>query len=78
MVVKLASLSRASRQMFESSVISYGSQTYTGDSNDQSGFESSVISYGSQTRNLAAPRRAVFESSVISYGSQTRPQRADV
>ena len=34
---------------FESSVISYGSQTATGNGPDNPEFESSVISYGSQT-----------------------------
>ena len=35
---------------FESSVISYGSQTIILNSNRRSTFESSVISYGSQTK----------------------------
>ena len=35
--------------MFESSVISYGSKTEQGKSEEVSKFESSVISYGSKT-----------------------------
>ena len=35
---------------FESSVISYGSQTLSGAAQAASQFESSVISYGSQTK----------------------------
>ena len=35
---------------FESSVISYGSQTCNGNTESKNRFESSVISYGSQTK----------------------------
>ena len=56
---------------FESSVISYGSQTLTSFMSFSTLFESSVISYGSQTRKSSPKRRTWFESSVISYGSQT-------
>ena len=56
---------------FESSVISYGSQTHIFLHMLQALFESSVISYGSQTFNPAVMKAFVFESSVISYGSQT-------
>ena len=56
---------------FESSVISYGSQTELLTYNSYYRFESSVISYGSQTRIFCANRTLQFESSVISYGSQT-------
>ena len=38
--------------MFESSVISYGSQTYLENRLNNLQFESSVISYGSQTESL--------------------------
>ena len=56
---------------FESSVISYGSQTRTKRKERQSKFESSVISYGSQTFRNFTINYGLFESSVISYGSQT-------
>ena len=56
---------------FESSVISYGSQTYVGFLCVYCTFESSVISYGSQTDTGSLSVRPSFESSVISYGSQT-------
>ncbi len=56
---------------FESSVISYGSQTENKEKLIESVFESSVISYGSQTTAIACPILLLFESSVISYGSQT-------
>ena len=62
---------------FESSVISYGSQTvpqYTARKNQ---FESSVISYGSQTDAIFLYRLFLFESSVISYGSQTLRKSVD-
>ena len=42
----------AYQNMFESSVISYGSQTEINKLNEELGFESSVISYGSQTHSL--------------------------
>ena len=57
---------------FESSVISYGSQTLKYLLNLKHLFESSVISYGSQTNLMLRLMSTVFESSVISYGSQTR------
>ena len=57
---------------FESSVISYGSQTRMLINVNQVVFESSVISYGSQTNLMLRLMSTVFESSVISYGSQTR------
>ena len=56
---------------FESSVISYGSQTYLQSLISSATFESSVISYGSQTYLQSLIASATFESSVISYGSQT-------
>ena len=56
---------------FESSVISYGSQTKFSFSTATDRFESSVISYGSQTNVSAPGGPMLFESSVISYGSQT-------
>ena len=56
---------------FESSVISYGSQTINNGLLSYLPFESSVISYGSQTRVECIFTRFQFESSVISYGSQT-------
>ena len=59
------------RTKFESSVISYGSQTNDFSSTSAISFESSVISYGSQTAAIKNRCRQVFESSVISYGSQT-------
>ena len=59
--------------MFESSVISYGSQTHHKRGTDTGRFESSVISYGSQTGLSNVKRNWQFESSVISYGSQTCP-----
>ena len=39
--------------MFESSVISYGSQTARKQANAAKQFESSVISYGSQTSSVS-------------------------
>ena len=56
---------------FESSVISYGSQTELLTYNSYYRFESSVISYGSQTHKPSKRYNCWFESSVISYGSQT-------
>ena len=56
---------------FESSVISYGSQTPVIGLIAACLFESSVISYGSQTEIKEKRRENAFESSVISYGSQT-------
>ena len=56
---------------FESSVISYGSQTNKDINRTSDWFESSVISYGSQTDTDSIHLLDVFESSVISYGSQT-------
>ena len=38
------------RTKFESSVISYGNQTYAGRYDLRTVFESSVISYGNQTK----------------------------
>ena len=56
---------------FESSVISYGSQTTSPQAIKMYAFESSVISYGSQTKRAKKVHALTFESSVISYGSQT-------
>ena len=56
---------------FESSVISYGSETTTVWWTKRWMFESSVISYGSETTPKAVSATAWFESSVISYGSET-------
>ena len=71
MVVKQHSASRQRRKAFESSVISYGSQTVALTGADTRKFESSVISYGSQTTSKLVWLHPAFESSVISYGSQT-------
>ena len=71
MVVKLDYVGIVNAFKFESSVISYGSQTRTSSKVTMKGFESSVISYGSQTAITLAILSASFESSVISYGSQT-------
>ena len=60
---------------FESSVISYGSQTDGVNDDTTALFESSVISYGSQTYLLIFHRIQTFESSVISYGSQTHSNK---
>ena len=49
---------------FESSVISYGNQTYNNFGKEQNGFESSVNSYGNQTRMGGIAVRSWFESSV--------------
>ena len=69
------------RQMFESSVNSYGRQTlsvkiYTQQTvlpqgSSTSMFESSVNSYGRQTVILTKKIKCLFESSVNSYGRQT-------
>ena len=57
---------------FESSVISYGSETIGVDQSYTRTFESSVISYGSETYLFSPVFSLWFESSVISYGSETR------
>ena len=49
MVVKLNASFTSLFHLFESSVISYGSQTEATYNAAEEGFESSVISYGSQT-----------------------------
>ena len=71
MVVKQRAILTSWLAGFESSVISYGSQTshFLNDPHDL--FESSVISYGSQTKGGVSWQKVGFESSVISYGSQT-------
>ena len=56
---------------FESSVISYGNQTFAYVYSKAFKFESSVISYGNQTTITTSLSRKWFESSVISYGNQT-------
>ena len=71
MVVKLVESQLQALRLFESSVISYGSQTKGIVNIPGAGFESSVISYGSQTVFICQPHLCWFESSVISYGSQT-------
>ena len=71
MVVKRNLYSREENKTFESSVISYGSQTWQNLASFYLLFESSVISYGSQTVGGDLTYSPVFESSVISYGSQT-------
>ena len=71
MVVKLVESQLQALRLFESSVISYGSQTKGIVNIPGAGFESSVISYGSQTGAFARRAGIAFESSVISYGSQT-------
>ena len=71
MVVKRRSKPETNNYEFESSVISYGSQTLNPCDLAAVLFESSVISYGSQTEYTDDQELALFESSVISYGSQT-------
>ena len=71
MVVKLCTGRPRSQRQFESSVISYGSETIREGLLFPEEFESSVISYGSETKNINQPRKSMFESSVISYGSET-------
>ena len=61
--------------MFESSVISYGCQTFAFVIMLPNVFESSVISYGCQTMRRNRKERLGFESSVISYGCQTGAYR---
>ena len=56
---------------FESSVVSYGSQTIPPSNILSMLFESSVVSYGSQTVQAQKVATQMFESSVVSYGSQT-------
>ena len=56
---------------FESSVISYGNQTFSLSFIVYTSFESSVISYGNQTDTFLSLSCRGFESSVISYGNQT-------
>ena len=53
--------------MFESSVISYGCQTFAFVIMLPNVFESSVISYGCQTGAYRFSYLGTFESSVISY-----------
>ena len=71
MVVKQMLVITGFCSKFESSVISYGSQTIKTSITRARGFESSVISYGSQTSCVTKAWPLAFESSVISYGSQT-------
>ena len=78
MVVKLFFTHFILFVLFESSVISYGSQTSNSHAQRTSEFESSVISYGSQTGFCRKDRCGKFESSVISYGSQTNSKTGDV
>lgn len=54
---------------FESSVISYGSQTFLKTPQVKHTFESSVILYGSQTFLACIGSHFSFESSVIPYDS---------
>ena len=56
--------------LFESSVILYGSQALHLSITATSKFESSVILYGSQACRASAVWLSSFESSVILYGSQ--------
>ena len=71
MVVKQKEKELNGQRKFESSVISYGSQTARSPFLNVVVFESSVISYGSQTDRNNNRQLELFESSVISYGSQT-------
>ena len=56
---------------FESSVNSYGRQTYVERIFSAGSFESSVNSYGRQTKFIHTASTYWFESSVNSYGRQT-------
>ncbi len=64
-------LSRDGKEMFESRVISDGSQTWSLGTVQTREFESRVISDGSQTSVLSSYINGMFESRVISDGSQT-------
>ena len=59
--------------LFESSVILYGSKTLHGYFLNSIWCESSVISYGSKTQKELICLTIWFESSVISYGSKHLP-----
>ena len=72
MVVKLVPSLVTSSALFESSVNSYGSQTFNQINKYHCQFESSVNSYGSQTTDFPISITSLFESSVNSYGSQTQ------
>ena len=65
MVVKLAIIDEYHAHQFESSVISYGSQTAANAIKPAIVFESSVISYGSQTHDKIVLCYTSFESSGI-------------
>ena len=71
MVVKLLKYGLERVNWFESSVISYGSETRRDAGQLHRKFESSVISYGSETATSCGISDRSFESSVISYGSET-------
>ena len=73
MVVKRRIPNVYDMQVFESSVISYGSKTIKYSCQLLTQFESSVISYGSKTDMRLIAVMLLFESSVISYGSKTIP-----
>ena len=58
--------------MFESDVISDGTQTVTVASAPGTAFESDVISDGIQTKKLLISSTCLFERDVISDGAQTQ------
>ena len=60
------------KEVFESSVISYGSESPKWRFLLWIMFESSVISYGSESKQLISGIWCTFESSVISYGSESK------
>ena len=62
-------------KLFESDVISDGTQTDTPHTFLGSQFESDVISDGTQTSKIVDNVMNMFESNVISDGTQTRSER---
>ena len=71
MVLKLASFYAVAFFLFESDVISDGTQTNLSEHVDVSVFESDVISDGTQTCKSLLRLAKAFESDVISDGTQT-------
>ena len=72
MVVKLKCRVQRVNPMFESGVVSYGSQAFSIRQIQLFQFESGVVSYGSQARVDEGLHYQRFESGVVSYGSQAR------
>ena len=74
MVLKLIKTFQLLFRVFESDVISDGTQTILRHIRHNEPFESDVISDGTQTQNFKNLYQRLFESDVISDGTQTHPQ----